>query len=67
MEATAVGAATIAGVAVGVATLEDLAASWEADVAFQPSAAPALDAAYVAWLDAVRRSRALGAQAARST
>ncbi|HEV3213382.1 MAG TPA: glycerol kinase GlpK [Acidimicrobiales bacterium] len=67
VEATAVGAATVAGLAVGAVTLEGLDEAWEADARFDPQIAPALDAAYDAWLDAVRRVRALAAQPLRAT
>jgi len=67
VEATAVGAATLGGLAVGAVTLEGLEASWDQDACFEPHDAPLLDVAYDAWLDAVGRVRALGAQAGRST
>ena len=60
LEATAIGAATIAGVAVGTCTLEELDASWEVQASFAPGDATLLDAAYETWLDAVGRTRALG-------
>jgi glycerol kinase len=62
VEATAVGAATLAAVAVGETTLRGLATSWEQEVAFDPSDPAVADAAYAGWLDAVGRVRALAAQ-----
>jgi glycerol kinase len=61
VEATAVGAATIAGLALGVVTLAELAGSWELDAAFEPGDPTAADVAYDTWLDAVGRVRALAA------
>ena len=65
VEATAIGAATIAGLAVGLVTLDEFDGSWEQDAAFDPGDATFLDVAYDAWLDAVGRVRALSAQGAR--
>ena len=65
VEATAIGAATIAGLAVGLVTLDELEGTWEQDAAFDPDDATLLDAAYDAWLDAVGRVRTLSAQGAR--
>ncbi|HEY8081622.1 MAG TPA: glycerol kinase GlpK [Acidimicrobiales bacterium] len=67
IEATAIGAATIAGVAVGACSIGRLFDSWQADASFAPAESPMLDAAYVAWLDAVGRARALGDQPGRET
>lgn len=59
VETTALGAATMAGLAEGVwATLEDLSALWTEEASFQPTLDPALaDAAHAVWLRAVDRSR----------
>ena len=62
VEATAIGAATIAGLAIGVLDVEELAASWVEDAAFAPTDATLHDVAYDTWLDAVGRARALAAQ-----
>jgi len=67
VEATAIGAAAIAGLAIGVLTIDELAQSWEQEASFEPSDPASFDAAYEAWLDAVGRVRALGAQLARTT
>jgi glycerol kinase len=59
LETTAIGAATLAGLAEGVwGTLDDLADLWTEDDAFAPQA-PAIEseAAHQAWLRAVERSR----------
>ncbi|HUD69760.1 MAG TPA: glycerol kinase GlpK [Acidimicrobiales bacterium] len=60
VEATAIGAAMIAGVAVNELTLAGLEDSWEQDASFAPREDHAGDAAYATWLDAVSRVRALG-------
>lgn len=67
VEATAIGAATIAGLAVGLVTLGELEGTWEQDAVFDPGDATLLDAAYDAWLDAVGRVRTLAAKGARAT
>jgi glycerol kinase len=67
VETTAIGAATIAGLAVGLVTLDELEGSWEQDAAFDPEDATFLDAAYDAWIDAVGRVRTLAAQGARES
>jgi glycerol kinase len=59
VEATAIGAATVAGLAVGAVTLEDLTASWRAEASFAPGDPTLVDVAYDQWLDAVARARAL--------
>jgi glycerol kinase len=57
-ETTALGAATMAGLAEGVwDSLEDLAALWSPDVEYQPkTSAVAADFAYAGWRRAVKRS-----------
>jgi glycerol kinase len=67
VETTAVGAATIAGLALGLATVAELDGAWEQDVAFEPGDATSLDVAYDAWLDAVSRSRVLSSLSSRET
>ena len=62
VEATAIGAATIAGLSIGVLSVEELAASWVEEAAFTPGDATVADEAYGTWLDAVGRVRALSAQ-----
>jgi glycerol kinase len=59
VESTALGAATLAGLAEGVwGSLDDVAAHWQPDTEKQPAADAALaDAAYAAWRRAVDRSR----------
>ncbi|MDE3085937.1 MAG: glycerol kinase GlpK [Acidobacteriota bacterium] len=59
-EATALGAATLAGLAEGVwGSLEDLAALWQAELSVSPVATEvAADRAHARWLDAVDRARA---------
>jgi glycerol kinase len=59
IESTAIGAATVAGLAEGVyASLDDLASRWTASARFEPAGDAALaDAAYERWCDAVERSR----------
>jgi glycerol kinase len=58
LEATALGAATIAGLAEGVwSSLDELAALWEAEAVFEPQLPPELtDAAHAAWRRAVEKS-----------
>ncbi len=60
VETTALGAATMAGLAEGVwGTLDDVAALWTEEASFQPTLDPALaDAAHAVWLRATDRSRA---------
>ena len=65
IEATAIGAAMIAGVGAGLVELDGLEASWEQDAEFAPSDPLLVDAAYASWLDAVGRARALAAQDGR--
>ncbi len=59
VESTALGAATLAGLAEGVwGSLDDLAAQWQPDAEKRPEADEVLvDLAYTAWLRAVDRSR----------
>ena len=60
LESTALGAATVAGLAEGVwADVDELGSLWKASVTFAPSKDSALlaDAAYATWIDAVGRSR----------
>jgi glycerol kinase len=59
LETTAIGAATLAGLAEGVwGSLEELAGLWTADTACEPVApTSATEAAHHAWLRAVDRSR----------
>jgi glycerol kinase len=58
-ETTALGAATLAGLAEGVwSSLDELADLWALDVEITPAAAPAAaDAAHDRWLQAVHRAR----------
>jgi glycerol kinase len=60
IESTALGAATIAGLAEGVwSSLEELAGFWEADTTFVPELPAELtDAAYGIWRRAVEKSMA---------
>jgi len=67
VEATAIGVATLAGVAVGTTDLAALEASYEQEAGFEPGDPTAADLAFEAWLDAVERSIALGDQPARAT
>jgi glycerol kinase len=60
VEATAIGAALIAGVATDEVTLAQLEGSWAPDASFDPHQDVLGDAAYATWLDAVARTRALG-------
>ncbi len=57
-EITALGAATLAGLAEGVwGSLDDLTALWSEEAAFEPQATPfAADTAYAGWRGAVERS-----------
>jgi glycerol kinase len=59
VETTALGAATLAGLAEGVwESLGELSDLWQAESEFSPTADPAVaDAAHVSWLRAVDRSR----------
>ena len=61
LETTAMGAAYLAGLAVGVwGSPADVAAAWRLERTFAPAsaeAAPLMDAAHDQWLEAVRRSR----------
>jgi glycerol kinase len=66
VEATAIGAALLAGVATEGLTLRELEDSWAAEASFDPQENLAADAAYAAWLDAVSRVRALGEPLAAS-
>ena len=58
LESTALGAATIAGLAEGVwPSLDALAARWEAEIVFEPQLPPELaDAGHAAWRRAVEKS-----------
>jgi glycerol kinase len=58
LESTALGAATIAGLAEGVwSSLGELAALWQADAVFEPSLPVELaDAAHAVWRRAVEKS-----------
>ena len=67
LEATAIGAALLAGVATEGLTLRELEDSWAAEASFDPQENLAADAAYAAWLDAVARVRALGEPLAASS
>ncbi len=68
-EATAVGAATLAGLAEGVwGSLEDLGALWRAEAEFGPRAsAVAADRAHDGWLAAVDRARRWAVPGAEET
>ena len=59
VETTALGAATMAGLAEGVwGSLDDLTALWSAEASFSPEADPATtEAAHRSWLRSVARSR----------
>jgi glycerol kinase len=59
VETTAIGAATLAGLAEGVwGSLDALAALWTEDRGFAPTVSPAeADAAHLSWVRAVERSR----------
>ena len=57
LEATARGAATLAGLEIGVwGSLEELAALWSSDRHFSPGDPLLVDAGYEAWLRAVQRA-----------
>jgi glycerol kinase len=57
LEATARGAATLAGLEIGVwGSLEELAALWTCDHRFSPQDPVLVDAGYAAWLRAVERA-----------
>ncbi len=57
LEATARGAASIAGLAIGFwSSLEDLAARWRGDARFLPGDPLFVDAGYSAWLRALERA-----------
>jgi glycerol kinase len=60
VEATAVGVALLAGVAVGEVGLDALEAGFDEERAFEPRDPTVADLGYEAWLEAVRRSVALG-------
>jgi glycerol kinase len=59
VETTAIGAATLAGLAEGVwGSLDELSGLWQADAEFSPTSGPeVVDAAHEAWRRAVERSR----------
>jgi glycerol kinase len=59
LESTAVGAATLAGLAEGVwGSLDELSTLWEADTVFTPQQSPELaDAAHAKWTRTVEKSR----------
>jgi glycerol kinase len=59
LESTALGAATIAGLAEGVwSSLDELAALWETDMLFEPQLPVELaDATYAVWLRAIEKAR----------
>ena len=59
VETTALGAATMAGLAEGVwGSLDDLSALWSAEAAFTPELDPALaELAHAAWTRSVERAR----------
>jgi glycerol kinase len=59
LESTALGAATLAGLAEGVwSSLEELAALWEVDSVFEPQLPIELaDATYAVWNRAVEKSK----------
>jgi glycerol kinase len=57
LEATARGAATLAGLGAGFySSIEEISELWECDRRFEPEDATALDAAYVAWRRAIERA-----------
>ncbi len=62
VEATAIGAALCAGIAVGLMTLGDVEASWREEACFEPSEPTFADLAYEGWLDQVARARSLGSR-----
>jgi glycerol kinase len=59
LESTALGAATMAGLAEGVwSSLDELAGLWEAETVFEPQLPPELaDATYAVWRRAVEKAR----------
>jgi glycerol kinase len=59
VETTAIGAATLAGLAEGVwGSLDELGSLWTEDADFAPIASPAeVEAAHLSWVRAVERSR----------
>jgi glycerol kinase len=59
VESTAIGAATLAGLAEGMwGSLDDLSGLWTEEAVFRPEAPPELtEPAHQAWLRAVDRSR----------
>ncbi|HAM02649.1 MAG TPA: glycerol kinase [Acidimicrobiaceae bacterium] len=65
-EATALGAATLAGLATGMwSSLEELSSLWRADAVFEPKAsAVSADSAHAGWLGAVDRARAWARESA---
>ena len=67
LESTALGAATLAGLAEGVwQSLDELASLWTLDVQYVPTTdAPMADAAYVQWRRAVVPARALSSDPSR--
>ena len=57
LEATARGAATLAGLGAGFySSLEEISALWECDRRFEPGDPTTLDADYAAWRRAVERA-----------
>jgi glycerol kinase len=64
-ESTALGAATVAGLAEGVwSSLDELAGLWQAEAVFEPTLPVELtDAFHDVWLRAVERSRGWAADA----
>jgi glycerol kinase len=57
LEATARGAATVAGLEIGLwSSLEEIAGLWECDRRFEPDEALFVDLGYQAWRRAVERS-----------
>jgi glycerol kinase len=57
LEATARGAASVAGLEIGLWTsLDDLAAAWHATSRFEPTDSVVVDAGYLAWSHAVERA-----------
>jgi glycerol kinase len=67
VEATAIGAAMLAGVAVGATSLAALGHGFDEERSFAPTEDPFGDAAYASWSEAVARARRLGAQTPRAT
>ena len=57
LEATARGAASVAGLAIGLwSSLEDLEGLWHSTSRFEPEASLVVDAGYEAWYRAVERA-----------